>query len=302
MKKGISLQELLSGIDLPLTEEQIFLVQSFLLAEIKTQLPPKDPLCFTIVSEPKKLKKFGNVSSSFLENLISKTRKSLATASVAFVQNQAKILKNDRWCQITTEYASLHKQWLPCIPMFWTYQILLTSAQKQEIPIVFYAKVLDKDYRVVEERSLYFKPLSGYEEVVPYESDLSKPAIFIEGVVGTATAPAEWKKRMRALDVILAGAADHRQYPDEKDDTRIETLNDPEFQRYRQIAKQEGFSLQNPGTFFIQHVYPSTARTLTSLCQRMRFIEERLTAFYPQRRLVDWPQRAVTQILFYLEM
>ncbi|MBI2809612.1 MAG: hypothetical protein HYX67_02100 [Candidatus Melainabacteria bacterium] len=298
MKKGTPLQELLrdESLDLSLSNEQFFFIQSFLLSEIKTQKPPKDPLslCFTIVSENKKLKKFGDVSSSFIENLVSKTRQAVANTSVAFVQQQT--LKSDK---LSPELVVNYNNWLPCLPMFLTYQTILRTAQKEKVPIVFFAKLLGKDN---EERCLFFKPFNKYEEVVPYENDLSQPAIFVEGVTKLAS-KSQWKERMcqRTIEVILAGAASHRQYPDAKEDERMEKLKDPDFERYRQIATNEGYSLENPETFFIQHVYPSTAQTLPGLVNRMRFIKERLATLYPKLRLADWPQRAVTQILFYLE-
>lgn len=57
--------------------------------------------------------------------------------------------------------------------------------------------------------------------------------------------------REKNIDVILAGAADHRQYLTQ--DTA--SIEDEEFNRYRQMAREEGFALTNPTTFFIQHVY-----------------------------------------------
>ena len=58
-------------------------------------------------------------------------------------------------------------------------------------------------------------------------------------------------------DVILAGAADHRQYPDPEQNALIEKMGDGEFETYKALAKLKGFSLDNPSTFFIQHVYAS---------------------------------------------
>jgi cobalamin biosynthesis protein CbiG len=57
--------------------------------------------------------------------------------------------------------------------------------------------------------------------------------------------------------VILAGAADHPQYPDAKLDDLIYQTQDSEYLKHRRFAKVAGFSLDNPTTFFIQHVYCS---------------------------------------------
>jgi hypothetical protein len=57
-------------------------------------------------------------------------------------------------------------------------------------------------------------------------------------------------------DIVLAGAASHPQYPS---DLPFNEVEDEEYLFYQKLANQEGFSLDNPSTFFIQHVYCSTA-------------------------------------------
>lgn len=114
---------------------------------------------------------------------------------------------------------------------------------------------------------------------------------------------AGWKSSIRAkkLAVIFSGAADHRQYPNQEEDRRIEVLKDPEFESYRRMALEEGFALEKPSTFFIQHVYPSTVGKLPKMASRVRFVESLLKCFMPDRSLEEWPQRVVTQIMRYLE-
>jgi len=62
--------------------------------------------------------------------------------------------------------------------------------------------------------------------------------------------------------VILAGAADHRQYPDPKKDAEILALNDAEFTQHVALAQSKGFAETNPTTFFIQHVYADSSDSL----------------------------------------
>lgn len=103
------------------------------------------------------------------------------------------------------------------------------------------------------------------------------------------------------LGVILAGAADHRQYPDPKEDQRIEELGDEEFEGYRKMARANGYALENPSTFFIQHVYPTTALKLPQIVLKARLAEKIIQNFLPERSIAEWPQRVVTQIMGYLE-
>jgi hypothetical protein len=103
------------------------------------------------------------------------------------------------------------------------------------------------------------------------------------------------------LGVILAGAADHRQYPDSEEDRRIEELGDEEFESYRTMARSRGYALENPGMFFIQHVYPSVVGNLPKIAQKARLAEEAIRSFLPVQSIEKWPQRAVTQIMSYLE-
>ena len=103
------------------------------------------------------------------------------------------------------------------------------------------------------------------------------------------------------MRVILAGAADHRQYPDSEEDRRIEVLGDEEFESYRTLARSSGYALENPSIFFIQHVYPSVVGNLPQVVQKARLAEEAIRSFLPARSIEEWPQRAVTEIMSYLE-
>ena len=97
MKSWVSLQALLQeqGLDVALTADELFLVESFLLSVAKTVKASKasSPLCRNDAADPKKLKQFEkDVSTSFTDNLIRKIRQLLSTASVGFVREQAKSL------------------------------------------------------------------------------------------------------------------------------------------------------------------------------------------------------------------
>ncbi len=163
---------------------------------------------------------------------------------------------------------------------------------------------------IVREEYVFFKSNltcqnQPYEAVTPYPQDLVKSAIVVQGVVASIPFPSSttWKAAISAqkLGVILAGAADHRQYPNPDEDQRIEELEDEEFKTYREVARANGYALENPSTFFIQHVFPTTVQKLPQITLKVRLAERMIQSFLPQRSIAEWPQRVVTQIMGYLE-
>jgi hypothetical protein len=274
-------------IDVPVSTDDLFLVETFILAAAKTVKTAKEsaPLFRNDAADPKKLKQFGSdVSSSFLEELVRKTRKLLSAASVAFVREQAQSLQDRRLMRMCSDdFVVQFKTCWPCLPMFWTYKILLLSAQEKGIPIAIYVKFLAADQadRTVDEEWLYLmppRPRADYEEQVPCPRDLSKAAVIVQGIargnIKDLPEKSQWKAAVAARNIqaILAGAADHRQYPEEAEDKRITGLNDAEFVGYRQMALNEGYSLNNPSRFFIQHVYPAKVSSIPKLAQRAKEI------------------------------
>jgi len=150
MKSGVSLQMLLQeqGLDISLTADELFLVKSFLLTVAKTVKASKasSPLCRNDAADPKKLKQFEkDVSTSFTDSLVRKTRQLLSSASVRFVREQAKYLDDKQLEAMCSERFTLSYNSWPCVPMFWTYKTLLLAAQKMGIPLVVSAKFLAQD-------------------------------------------------------------------------------------------------------------------------------------------------------------
>ena len=72
-----------------------------------------------------------------------------------------------------------------------------------------------------------------------------------------------WRKEILKYSLstmILAAAADHRQYPDPVHDDKIDKLEDSEYSFYKAFARANGFSSANPSTFFVQHIYTTSIR------------------------------------------
>lgn len=235
---------------------------------------------------PKKLKQFGNISSTFAYNLVRNTRKLLSISSVNFIKKLTPTTETN-YKMISDEFTIKYGDWL-CLPMFWTLKILLNYLQAEKIPIVMHAKFLrssnDNKYTVFDEDFLFFEP--SFDSNVPFKNNDSfssyataNSALIIQGIVVCPNQSQnelfnknEWKKFINSIpitNIILAGAADHRQYPDSKiDEELINPLKDAEFESFKTFAKKMGFSIENPTAFFIQHVY---AQKIEKLIQRQKF-------------------------------
>lgn len=272
------------GLDISLTAEELIIAQSYLLTEMKTVMDSEkqiNSIYRAEVSDPKKICRLGDVSVSFARSLISRIRRMLATASVQFVRSYACRFQDQALMKMVSEEFTVLQNTLPCTPMFWTYKTVLRAALEEGVPLVIHAKFIEKNaegYAVVDEDYMIFESANG--SFVEVEGiDLDKPACIVQGVVsnenGQNLTRAEWKELMRETsitDVILAGAADHRQFPDATLDSNIEKLQDSEYESYKGMAKRNGFSDENPTTFFIQHVYAACVgkvvkRELLSLAQ-----------------------------------
>jgi len=274
MIRGITLEEILDSeqLDINLTHEQLFLLQSFLLCEMK-ELGAKGNFLPALIlkdkSAPKKLKKFGfEVSVTFTNDVVNKTRRRIANTSINFVRKSASHLEDHSLINMTSNNFTLEYNMLPCLPMFWTYKTLLKTAQNESIPLVAHIQFIkehETGYKILEEELLFFKIIenengSNYVETSQEMIDINTPACVIQGIVkvdlnSQSFDKDAWKERISnhsIIDIILAGAADHKQYPTQDNDILIDDL---EYERYRSIAKNHGFSIDNPKTFFINHVF-----------------------------------------------
>lgn len=280
MQSDISLKTLLEKeeLNIPLNSEELFLIASFVLTEVKSLRSNSDQIDSIFIKErvdSKKLLQYGEITPSFANNLLSKLRKTLAAASVQYVREKAFALQDADLITMVSDPFTLVHNALPCIPMYWTYQTVLATAQQEGIPIIVHAKFIQKnaeEYSLVDEEKLFYEvgPDGSYRNVQPTTADLEKPACIIQGIatIDLATwSKSEWKARMRntsIIDMILAGAADHRQYPDAALDSLFDGIEDRQYAAYKQLALKEGFAAENPTTFFIQHVYAALTSTFFS--------------------------------------
>lgn len=257
-------------IDISLGAIEYFILNAYLLTVMKADISTnKDTSIFRIeATDPKKLKRFGEVSISFARGLISQSRRYLATASVQFIQKIAFAHQELALVNMFSDEFIVKHNTLPCAPMFWTYKAVIAEALRVKIPLILHVKFLQTEggrYQVADEDYLLFEVDHNgcYVESTIEENILDKAGWIVQGIVtvdkeGYLLTKEEWRENIRqtpVVDMILAGAAAHRQYPDPSQDSRIEALQDPEFTKYRSFARAHGFSSENPTTFFIQHVY-----------------------------------------------
>lgn len=274
MREGRSLLDIVKQYELEirLREDEFFIIQSYLLTEMKvcdwkndfiTSILRKDKCSPRVLQ-----KKFPHISYSFLEKSANKIRKCMAMSSVEFVRQIARDLNNaDLLKMVTNEFEFEHNDLL-CLPAFWCFKAVFSLALDNRVPLVFHIKFLnktDQHFYVADEKFIYFQPCSNtqsYIEIDPNEYDMKIPSCIIEGVVCPHSDEVypdklEWEKRFKqhsVIDMLLAMGADHRQYPNP--DKSIGMIHE-EYESYKNLAQRFGFSLSNPTTFFVQHIYCS---------------------------------------------
>jgi len=281
MSSGVSLKELFINEKLfvSLSAQEAFVIQCFFLREVKSSNCIEILLDGILIKEkciPKRLKKFGNVSSSFADNLVSKLRKTTAKQSVQFIRKYAEKSKDKKLIKmLADEFIVNHNNHLLCTPMFWTYKAVLFAAKIERIKIILHAKLLSNKGSCFDVLDEYWFD-SGVEESeltikrMDWDNLGNVPCVVFQGVAcsgdDAVLSRHEWESgllRFPMHKIILAGAADHRQYPNEEDNNSLsQLLQDHELETFKSFAREEGFSFENPSRFFIQHVYATNAEIL----------------------------------------
>ena len=168
-----------------------------------------------------------------------------------------------------------------CLPIFWVTKILLKQIQVQILPIVIQVKFIknnsEKHCVLNDEEVLLYRlnknDSNNYSVTEVYEVDLEETACFFQGIVCSLEnqqplSKEEWKKTIgqySIIDVILANIAYHRQYPNPNKEVPI---LDQEYENYKCLAKNCGFSIDNPTLLLFQHVYAAKIKTSPKLFER----------------------------------
>lgn len=263
IERNETLEEKLKGCDIRLSEDVAFLIDAFLLNVAKI-VDKQFSLCRNERGDPAQLvTELGGITKAFATRVTRMARQRLSKASVNFVQEQADQLDENNLQEMCSKEL-IYKSWAS-IPMFWTYKTLLLAAKDAGLPLIFRAKFIaeDEEDRKVNQAYALFQPFDGkYEAFSPSEEDDPRAAIRIDGMARTTLSALpsveQWRDGLseNPVDIILAGAADHRQYPDESKDALLPI--DERFLAYKRMANEKGCCDSNQSLFFIQHVYPIT--------------------------------------------
>lgn len=270
--QGASLSNCLKDnlIEIKLTFNEIFLIQSYLLTKVKVLKPLKkeNPLTKNEYTDTKKIKEISTVGSMFADKLVSHLRQSLSEYSIRFVQELARQLELDQSVKqmVSTDFVADHRN-LKCLPCFWVTKVIMEAALSYKIPIIIHAQLKSKDrnYELEQEVFLYFKATpSGYHRVSPFSLKKEGPAIVLLGSTcrNFKDLPSvnDWIVEITEkgpIPLMLAYAATHRQYPNENCPKKFseKSVDDKEFEFYKKKAFEWGCCVQNPSSFFLAHAY-----------------------------------------------
>jgi len=258
-------------LHIKLNNREAFLISSYILTQVRDILPPKASkrIVRNESTNIKKIKKISPVGSTFSRELVKKLRHFLSSTSVNFVQEAASLLSipNSYINMVSDKYIVNHDKFgrLRCLPAFWYTFILMQYSLTIKLPIAFKISRMatDLDYQVINEVSLFFKVVKGKYALTSTNDFSREDPILI--ILGSCCRKFEnfppldiWKQEFlqyNPLDLLLAYAAAHRQYPDEEKDILVGNSNCEIFDYYRTKASEIGCSLENPSLFFLVHAY-----------------------------------------------
>lgn len=289
MAEGISLKSAIETfeLDIVILKEECYLFCCYLLKQVReasTRVVYQKGLTLKEKSVSKKVKFFGQVSSSFTHKIVNSLRKHLSHATVEFVREIASKSGDEQIIRmVSDEFSILHNDCLMTVPMFWACKAVLCILKKEPIEVALEVDILecvDGCYSVVGKQSFKVKKtaLTGdLETILKLEkrevtTKTNMPCMVFKGAACVSASPnsiERWEEKILSFTfdtIFLSGAADHRQYPDVfQSNQLVSELQDHEHESYASFAKNHGFAESNPSTFFIQHVYAENMANLPSL-------------------------------------
>ena len=266
IKHPLSLAQVLEGLDVQLTYGELYLIQSYLLTIVKESRPPKEltPFVKNEYTSTKKLKSIQPVGTMFAEKLIKKLRISLSAFSVSFVKEISKRIL-PKILHTTSDRFYLRHNHLHCLPCYWVTKLVMMQALKSQTPLAIVVRQLAKDqsYAVLREMPLFFKSTRfEYKPSSLCSFNTNSPALVL--LVNSCKKTQEflslaaWKKDLltyNPIDLILAYAAAHRQYPDTTKNDLVNEMQDKEYFFHKKKAYEWGCSIENPSYFFLSHAF-----------------------------------------------
>jgi hypothetical protein len=267
---GISLEEVLKSeqLEITITPSEAFFIKSYMLTKVKILLPPSEerPLIKNERTDTKKIKEISEVGSMFAGDFVRSLREKMSATSTRFVQELSKDgpLVGPSAQLLSDRYLVKHRG-LNCLPCFATARILMHQAMRNQLPIVMFVEQRTKNQNdsAVEKSVLFYQATSdGYMEVKYSDMDPQAPALYFlgstMGELGELPEKSFWIRELNEkgpVDLILAYAAAHRQYPNPSDEVLLDQIKDPEYEYYKAKADEWGCSLENPSCFFLSHAF-----------------------------------------------
>jgi len=272
LSQNTSLQDLLTNenFSVSLTYGEFFLIKSYLLTKVKVSEPFRNekPLVKNERTDTKKIKEISSVGSMFADNLVRNLREYMSTLSVHFVQNISKKFSCSMK-MVSDQFLIAYKR-LQCLPCFWTTRLLMRQALSSSIPLVMIVqqKASDLYYKAVQNVVLFFRATpEGYQPIDPSSLPPDAPALILVGTTCRKLCDLPEKKRWieelleySPVDLLLAYAAVHRQYPDTSQEHILEKISDDSYAYYKTKAEEWGCSMENPSRFFLAHAFCDTVR------------------------------------------
>lgn len=267
----ISLSQFLEHekIDIAISGDDRFLIKSFILTRTKVVQPffkVGKPLVENAFTDSKKIKEIGQVGSSFSCELVKNLRKKLSASSVDFIQELARDSNpaESSTKLLSDQFLTVHNG-LKCLPYYWATRALMNHAESNNIPIALLAQQVakDQDYKVIENTEIFFQSTPhGYKEICRSLLDPETPVLVLIGSTcrNLSELPTieDWTSELleqSPVDLVLAYAAAHRQYPDESQDQLPQTMSDKDYEYHLTKSLEWGCSLENPSRFFLTHAF-----------------------------------------------
>lgn len=285
-----SLSQILENTDinLSLTYSEIYLIKAYLLTIVKTIKPAKQEIPFVKneYTDTKKLKTIKPIGTMFAESLIKKLRESLSAFSVSFVQELSSRLAPEPLHSAMMDKFYIRHNRLHCLPCYWVTKLLMIQALKSQIPLVVIARQLakDKNHEIIGEVPLFFNSTLLEYKYASFDSfNPNAPALvlLVNSCRKTHEFPniRDWKKELlkrNPIDLILAYAAAHRQYPDTTKHDLVSQIQDEQYKFYKEKAAEWGCSIENPSGFFLSHAF----------CDKIENISQHISLLDTQRYLL----------------
>jgi hypothetical protein len=210
-----------------------------------------------------------NLSKKVGCGLIKKAQTELSALSVLFLQHEADIDTGLQKALSTVLIDSdiFKRSIVACYP---SVKLVLLCAALKGIPLIIkLTRPCSECSKKLHTICFFYRPKEGtFTSCAPDQNDLQRAALVCEGFCSSQETCKEFQdfclkfKKYSIVDIILANAAVHPQYPgkDNKDKTVEVAELQKELQVYRDFAQTNGCCKGNPALFCLDHILCKTVK------------------------------------------